>query len=71
MVEENEITERVIGVAIEVQRHLGPGLLESAYVPILINGLKRIVNQHLDQPSDASPRNLGDLGVSAVNRKAH
>ena len=27
----NEITERVIGAAIEVHRHLGPGLLESAY----------------------------------------
>lgn len=28
---ENEITEKVIGAAIEVHRHLGPGLLESAY----------------------------------------
>ena len=28
---ENEITDRVIGAAIEVHRHLGPGLLESAY----------------------------------------
>jgi GxxExxY protein len=27
----NEITEGVIGAAIEVHRHLGPGLLESAY----------------------------------------
>ena len=28
---ENEITEQVIGAAIEVHRALGPGLLESAY----------------------------------------
>jgi GxxExxY protein len=28
---ENEISETVIGAAIEVHRHLGPGLLESAY----------------------------------------
>jgi GxxExxY protein len=28
---ENDITERIIGAAIEVHRHLGPGLLESAY----------------------------------------
>jgi GxxExxY protein len=26
-----DLTERVIGLAIEVHRHLGPGLLESAY----------------------------------------
>ena len=28
---ENQITERIIGVAITVHRELGPGLLESAY----------------------------------------
>lgn len=28
---ENKITESVIGAAIEIHRHLGPGLLESAY----------------------------------------
>ena len=29
--ETNRITEKIIGCAIEVHRHLGPGLLESAY----------------------------------------
>lgn len=33
--EANEITEAVIGAAIEVHRALGPGLLESAYVQCL------------------------------------
>jgi GxxExxY protein len=28
---DSTLTERVIGLAIEVHRHLGPGLLESAY----------------------------------------
>jgi GxxExxY protein len=27
----NQITEKIIGCAIEVHKHLGPGLLESAY----------------------------------------
>ena len=29
--ENDELTEKIIGFAIEVHRHLGPGLLESAY----------------------------------------
>jgi len=31
MMEINKITETIIGAVIEVHRHLGPGLLESAY----------------------------------------
>ncbi len=27
----NKVTEQIIGAAIEVHRHLGPGLLESTY----------------------------------------
>jgi len=29
--DENELTEKIIGAAIEVHKHVGPGLLESAY----------------------------------------
>ncbi len=41
---ENEITEKIIGCAIEVHKQLGPGLLESAYeeclyYELLSNGL--------------------------------
>lgn len=31
LAELNELTKEIIGAAIEVHRHLGPGLLESAY----------------------------------------
>ena len=39
MVDVNEITERIIGAAIEVHRALGPGLLESAYEECLCHDL--------------------------------
>jgi GxxExxY protein len=38
----NEITEKIIGSAIEVHRKLGPGLLESAYQECLCYELKQI-----------------------------
>jgi GxxExxY protein len=31
----NAVTHNIIGAAIEVHRHLGPGLLESTYLPCL------------------------------------
>ncbi|MCR4321533.1 MAG: GxxExxY protein [Candidatus Brocadiaceae bacterium] len=49
----DELSNLIIGAAIEVHRHLGPGLLESAYeecllinfnVPIVKQGIRRIVN---------------------------
>jgi GxxExxY protein len=36
---ENALTERIIAAAIEVHRHLGPGLLESAYETCLCHEL--------------------------------
>ena len=36
---DNEITREIIGAAIEVHRHLGPGLLESAYEECLCHEL--------------------------------
>ncbi|HEV1993029.1 MAG TPA: GxxExxY protein [Candidatus Acidoferrum sp.] len=36
---DNELTGAIIGAAIEVHRHLGPGLLESAYEECLFHEL--------------------------------
>lgn len=38
----NELTGKIIGAAIEVHRHLGPGLLESAYHHCLLYELKKL-----------------------------
>ena len=38
----NKLTERIIGAAIEVHRHLGPGLLESAYETCLAYELEQL-----------------------------
>ena len=38
----NEITERIIGSAIEVHKELGPGLLESAYEECLAYELREL-----------------------------
>ncbi len=47
--ETNEITRKIIGCAIEVHKHLGPGLLESAYeecmVFELLNSGLKVENQ--------------------------
>lgn len=39
--ERNEITQKIIGCAIEVHKNLGPGLLESAYEECLVYELKK------------------------------
>ncbi len=42
MTRENEISNIIIGCAIEVHKALGPGLLESAYQECLLHDLKEI-----------------------------
>lgn len=43
---ENELSKEIIGAAIEVHRHLGPGLLESAYKEALCHELELRNIQH-------------------------
>ena len=38
----NSLTEQIIGAAIEIHRHLGPGLLESAYETCLAYELQQL-----------------------------
>ncbi len=40
MKEEDRLSKEIIGAAIEVHRHLGPGLLESAYEECLCKELE-------------------------------
>ncbi len=35
----NDVSREIIGAAIEAHRHLGPGLLESTYMPCLLHEL--------------------------------
>lgn len=47
----NVLTERIIGAAVEVHRHLGPGLLESIYEECLSRELSLRGLQHRRQVS--------------------
>ena len=38
----NEISYKIIGCAIEVHKHLGPGLLESVYEPCFIDEMEHV-----------------------------
>ena len=40
--DQDQLTGRIIGAAIEVHRHLGPGLLESAYEFCLVFELRKL-----------------------------
>jgi len=59
----NEITDAVIGSAIEVHRALGPGLLESAYVQCLCYELA-LINE--DQTMKDARASISDNGVTAA-----
>lgn len=56
---ENEITQKVIGCAIEVHRELGPGLLESAYEECLFY----VLNQNQVYTERQKPMPLSFKGV--------
>ncbi len=72
----NELTNEIIGAAIEVHRTLGPGLLESTYVGLLINCnvkqltmvIRRLVHELQNNLCDL--RVLGGEYVTALRARA-
>ncbi len=58
----NGISYEIIGCAIEVHKHMGPGLLESVYEPCFIDELKNEgmnVKSQLDVPIKYKGKDLG------------
>src|SRR5436190_859454 len=58
----NEISYKIIGCAIEVHKHLGPGLLESVYESCFIEELRIAglsVSSQIYVPVNYKGRNLG------------
>lgn len=69
---EVELTERIIGCAIEVHRALGPGLLESAYKKALYIELKHLQLQFEREkriPLQYRGVRLGDYYVDLIVEK--
>lgn len=64
---ENEISEKIIGCAIEVHRILGPGLLESVYEDALCHELKLHGLQFIRQQPVPIPYKDIKLGTDLRN----
>lgn len=59
----NQISYKIIGCAIEVHKHLGPGLLESVYHTCMIDEISRDgwkVESHVAVPIHYKGRNLSE-----------
>ena len=66
---DNQLTEKIIGAAIEVHRHLGPGLLESTYeealcIELEAAGLK--FQRQLAVPVIYKGRTIGDYRIDLL-----
>ena len=60
----NEISYKIIGCAIEVHKHLGPGLLESVYEACFIDELRSAglnVNSQIYVPVNYKGKDLGGI----------
>ena len=60
----NDIAYKIVGCAIEVHKHLGPGLLESVYLPCLIEEIKTLnyyVKSQIWVPVTYKGKDLGGI----------
>jgi GxxExxY protein len=60
----NEISYKIVGCAIEVHKHLGPGLLESVYQLCFVDELKNNglnVQSQIHVPVNYKDKNLGGM----------
>ena len=69
----NEITEKIIGCAIEVHRHLGPGLLEHTYEEALcaefqIQGVSH--KRQMAVPLEYKGRSIGEYRIDLLVENA-
>lgn len=65
----NEHTERIIGCAIEVHRHLGPSLLEATYEPALEIELELVGLKYQRQvavPAVYKGRTIGEYRIDLI-----
>jgi len=68
MLQDKEITDAIIGAAIEVHRELGPGLLESAYQRCLLHELGlRGVHAAAEVPVDINYKGMSVEGGYRVD----
>ncbi|MDQ7778368.1 MAG: GxxExxY protein [Planctomycetota bacterium] len=65
----DELTEKIIGCAIEVHRHLGPGLLENTYeeamcIELELNGLR--FERQVMVPAVYKGRKIGEYRIDLI-----
>jgi GxxExxY protein len=73
LIESDQLTQRIIGCAIEVHRHLGPGLLESIYAAALAAELefqKIAFKQQVSVPIEYRGRILGEYRLDLLVENA-
>jgi len=70
---DNKLTERIIGCAIDVHKHLGPGLLEATYEAALCIELEDAglrIQRQVTYPVIYKGRTIGDYRIDLIIQDA-